>query len=169
MSIPNKVLHFTCSSLLFVTQLSSSQSLHSSKKRNRGSSIFFSARWSHHEFPIILLHCHQLLLLHCHQLTTNCWIVFYLAHITYHQSAQVTIDTEPHSFSTDDDQPLELDPTRNDANMPNIAVEKGNLDTTTSIPNSEYFDECKFNHQPQTLSTIRVMSTERFRRTSLTR
>jgi len=58
---------------------------------------------------------------------------------------------EPHSFSPDDDQPLELDPTSNDngddAHMSSIAVGEVNLDTTTSIPNSEYFDEYKFNHQ----------------------
>ena len=33
-----------------------------------------------------------------------------------------------------------------DADMPTIAVEEGNLDTTTSMPSSEYFDEYEFNH-----------------------
>jgi len=58
---------------------------------------------------------------------------------------------KPHSFSPVDDQPLELNPTSKDdkdnADMPTIAVEEGNLDTTNSKPSSEYFDEYEFNHQ----------------------
>jgi len=57
----------------------------------------------------------------------------------------------PHSISPDDDQPLDLDTTSDhdevDADMPTIAVEKGNLDTTTSMPSSKYFHEYKFKHQ----------------------
>ena len=60
---------------------------------------------------------------------------------------------KPHSFSPVDDQPLELNPTSKDdkdnADMPTIAVEEGNLDTTNSKPSSEYFDEYEFNHQHQ--------------------
>jgi len=61
------------------------------------------------------------------------------------------LPSKPLSFSPADDQPLELDPTseddEDDAEMPTIAVEEGNLDTKTSMPSSEYFDEYEFNHQ----------------------
>jgi hypothetical protein len=58
-----------------------------------------------------------------------------------------------HSYSSDDDQPLELDTAsagddeKHDADMPAISVEEENLDTTTSMPSSEYFDEYEFNQQ----------------------
>ena len=66
------------------------------------------------------------------------------------QHAQVT-PIESHSYSSDDDQPLELDTAsddeEHDADMPAIPVEEGNLDTTTSMPSSKYFDEYKLNQQ----------------------
>ena len=66
------------------------------------------------------------------------------------QHTQVT-PAESHSCSSDDDQPLELDTTsddeEHDADMPAISAEEGNLDTTTSMPSSEYFDEYEFNQQ----------------------
>jgi len=58
---------------------------------------------------------------------------------------------ESHSYSSDEDQPLELDTASDDKepddDMTAISVEEGNLDTTTSMPSSEYFDEYKFNQQ----------------------
>jgi len=66
------------------------------------------------------------------------------------QHTQVT-PIESHSYSSDDDQPLELDTAsddgEHDADMPAISVEEGNLDITTSMPSSEYFDEYEFNQQ----------------------
>jgi len=66
------------------------------------------------------------------------------------EHTQVT-PVESHSYSSDEDQPLELDTASDDEepddDMPAISVEEGNLDTTTSMPNSEYFDEYEFNQQ----------------------
>ena len=60
-----------------------------------------------------------------------------------------TTPAESHSYSSDDNHPLKLDTTsddeEHDADMPAISVEEGKLDTTTSMPSSEYFDEYKFN------------------------
>jgi len=66
-----------------------------------------------------------------------------------HQHTQVT-PVESHSHSGDEEQ-LELDTASNDEepnhDMPAISVEEGILDTTTSMPSSEYFDEYEFNQQ----------------------
>jgi len=68
------------------------------------------------------------------------------------QHTQVT-PLESHSYSSDqvEDQPLELDTAsddeEHDADMPAISIEEGNLDTTTSMQSSEYFDEYEFNQQ----------------------
>jgi len=66
------------------------------------------------------------------------------------QHTQVT-PVESHSYSSDEDQPLELDTASDDEepndDMPAISVEEGKLDTTTSMPSSEYFDKYKFNQQ----------------------
>jgi len=66
------------------------------------------------------------------------------------QYTQIT-PIESHSYSSDDDQPLELDTASDDeehkADMPAISVQEGNLDTTTSMPSSEYFDKYEFNQQ----------------------
>jgi len=96
---------------------------------------------SHHESTIFLLHCHQL--------TTNCSIS--VSHYTLSpQHTQVT-PVESHSYSSDEDQPLELDTASDDEepndDMPAISVEEGKLDTTTSMPSSKYFDEYEFNQQ----------------------
>ena len=68
------------------------------------------------------------------------------------QHTQVT-PAESHSCSSDDDLLLELDTTsdneEHDANMPAISAEEGNLDTSTSMSSSEYFDEYEFNQQHQ--------------------
>jgi len=68
------------------------------------------------------------------------------------QHTQVT-PAESHSCSCDGDQPLELDTTsddeEHDAYMPAISAEEGNLNTTTSMPSSKYFDEYEFNPQHQ--------------------
>jgi len=66
------------------------------------------------------------------------------------QHTQVT-PVESHSYSSGEDQPLELDAASDgeepDDDMPAMSVEGGNLDTTTSMPSSEYFDEYEFNQQ----------------------
>jgi len=66
------------------------------------------------------------------------------------QHTQVT-PVESHSYSSDKDQPLELDTASNDEepndDMPVISVEEGKLDTTPSKPSSKYFDEYEFNQQ----------------------
>ena len=66
------------------------------------------------------------------------------------QHTQVTPVESP-SYSSDEDQPLELDTASDDKepddDMTAISVEEGNLDTTTSMPSSEYFDEYEFNQQ----------------------
>jgi len=86
--------------------------------------------------------------------THNEWLDRHLSSSHYTPSPQHSTQVplaEPHSFSPDDDQPLELDPTsdddEDDADMPTIAVEEGNLDTATSMSSSEYLDEYEFNQQ----------------------
>jgi len=66
------------------------------------------------------------------------------------QHTQVS-PVESHSYSIEEDQLLKLDTASDDKepddDMPAISVEEGNLDTTTSMPSSKYFDENEFNQQ----------------------
>jgi len=79
----------------------------------------------------------------------------YLSVSHYSSSPQHTQITpaKSHSCSSDDNQPLELDTKsddeEHDAVLPAISAGEGNLDTTTSMPSSKYFDEYEFNQQHQ--------------------
>jgi len=88
------------------------------------------------------------------------------------QHTQVTL-AESHSYATDDNQPLELDTTsgdeEHDADMPTISDEERNLDTTTSMPSSKYFDEYEFDHQHPDSIHNKSNVTEKISKISLTR